>query len=207
MVDKVQKIREEVARIQLYTQSEVLKQVLDFIDEVQKEEIPPKFPIISPKEPPVCAFSTNRYTDEDRKVLCDGCKEECEYAQKEEPVSKSLEKAATKYAQDKYMPVQTSQAFKAGANWQKENLWKPADGDNLPIFDREVIVFTQPYPLEGNEYAVSFAHRPNPNGWDGKSVTTGKVEHYTPKTYGKGGWNIPNIVYWLDIEFPKEIEL
>lgn len=73
-MDKVQKIRKEVARIQLYTQSEVLKQVLDYIDEVQKEEIPPKFPIISN---PVCAFSTNRYTDEDRKVLCDGCEEEC----------------------------------------------------------------------------------------------------------------------------------
>ena len=41
-----------------------------------------------------------------------------------EPVSESLEKAATKYAQDKYMPVQTSQAFKAGANWQKEQFEK-----------------------------------------------------------------------------------
>ena len=39
MIDKVQKIREEVARIQLYTQSEVLKQVLDYIDEVQKEPV------------------------------------------------------------------------------------------------------------------------------------------------------------------------
>lgn len=39
MTDKVQKIREEVARIQLYTQSEVLKQVLDYIDEVQKESV------------------------------------------------------------------------------------------------------------------------------------------------------------------------
>ena len=39
MTDKVQKIREEVERIQLYTQSEVLKQVLDYIDEVQKESV------------------------------------------------------------------------------------------------------------------------------------------------------------------------
>lgn len=39
MTDKVQKIREEVARIQNYTQSEVLKQVLDYIDEVQKEPV------------------------------------------------------------------------------------------------------------------------------------------------------------------------
>lgn len=39
MTDKVQKIREEIARIQLYTQSEVLKQILDYIDEVQKESV------------------------------------------------------------------------------------------------------------------------------------------------------------------------
>ena len=39
MEDKVQKIREEVARIQLYTQSEVLKQVLDYIDKVQEEPV------------------------------------------------------------------------------------------------------------------------------------------------------------------------
>lgn len=39
MTDKVHKIREEVAKIQLYTQSEVLKQVLDYIDEVQKEPV------------------------------------------------------------------------------------------------------------------------------------------------------------------------
>ena len=39
MTDKVQKIREEVARIQLYTQSEVLKQILDYIDKVQEEPV------------------------------------------------------------------------------------------------------------------------------------------------------------------------
>lgn len=35
-------------------------------------------------------------------------------------IGESLEEAATKYAQDKYLPVQTAQSFKAGANWQKE---------------------------------------------------------------------------------------
>lgn len=84
------------------------------------------------------------------------------------------------------------------------NLLKPADGEDLPEMDREVIVLTQPYPLEGNEYAVSFAHRPNPDGWDGKSVTTGEIEHYVPKTYGKGGWSISDVKYWLDIKFPNE---
>lgn len=37
--NKVQKIREEVERMQLYTQSEVLKQVLDYIDKVQEEPV------------------------------------------------------------------------------------------------------------------------------------------------------------------------
>lgn len=42
MKDKVQKIREKVARIQLYSQSEVLKDILDYIDEVQKEPVSTK---------------------------------------------------------------------------------------------------------------------------------------------------------------------
>ena len=90
--------------------------------------------------------------------------------------------------------------FKAGAQWQKEKLWKPADGDDLPEIDREVIAL-----LDNGK--IVFAHRPNPDGWDGKSVTTGKVEHYTPMTYGKGGWNIPDVIIWLDCSLPKEIEL
>ena len=88
-----------------------------------------------------------------------------------------------------------------------KELWKSTEGSDLPIFDREVIVLTQPYPLEDSEYAVYFAHRPDPKGWDGKSIITGKVEHYTPKTYDKGGWNIPDTKWWLDVELPKEIEL
>ena len=40
----------------------------------------------------------------------------------EEPASEDLEEAATKYAQDKYLPVQTAQSFKAGAEWQKEQM-------------------------------------------------------------------------------------
>ena len=84
-----------------------------------------------------------------------------------------------------------------------KELWKSAEGSDLPIFDREVIVLTQPYPLEDSEYAVYFAHRPDPKGWDGKSIITGKVEHYTPKTYGKGGWNIPDVKWWLDCSLPN----
>lgn len=89
--------------------------------------------------------------------------------------------------------------------------WKDAQGDDLPEYEREVVAlirmdgFFQIPPDDPVEltYKVVFAHRPNPNGWDGKSIATGRIEHYTPKTYGKGGWNIPNVVYWLDVELPK----
>ena len=79
-----------------------------------------------------------------------------------------------------------------------ERLWKDAQGDDLPEIDREVIAIL--------DYGrVVFAHRPNPNGWDAKSIITGKVEHYTPEIYGKCGWNIPNVKWWLDVNLPKEI--
>ena len=80
-----------------------------------------------------------------------------------------------------------------------KSLWKPADGDDLPEIDREVIVLYQKYP--GNEYAVGFGHRPV-EFWDGKNIETGKVTRYYPKRYDKGGWNSPNIKWWLDLELP-----
>ena len=85
------------------------------------------------------------------------------------------------------------------AKWQKEHLLKPADGDDLPEIDREVIAL-----LDNGK--VVFAHRPS-EYWDGKDIITGKVTRYYPKTYDNGGWNIPNVKYWLDVKLPKEIEL
>jgi hypothetical protein len=99
------------------------------------------------------------------------------------------------------------------AKWQKENLWKPAEGNDLPEYDREVIVLIKYYAQlnihdeEYPTYRVGFGHRPNPNGWDGKNIDTNEVTHYAPKLYDKGGWNAPNIVYWLDVRLPKEIGL
>ena len=40
-----------------------------------------------------------------------------------------------------------------------------------------------------------------------ENIDTNEVTHYTPKLYDKGGWNVPDIAYWLDVELPKEIEL
>ena len=91
--------------------------------------------------------------------------------------------------------------------------WKDAQGDDLPEYDREVVVLIK-YSTQRNihdeeypTYRVGFGHRPNPDGWDGKNIDTNEVTHYTPKLYDKGGWNAPDIAYWLDIELPKEIEL
>ncbi len=76
--------------------------------------------------------------------------------------------------------------------------WKDAQGDDLPEIDREVIA------LQGRK--VVFAHRPNPEGWDGKSLDSGKVEHFEPQTYDKGGWNMPDVTYWLDAPLPEGIK-
>ena len=77
--------------------------------------------------------------------------------------------------------------------------WKDAQGDDLPEIDREVIAIL-------NNGKVVFAHRP-PEYWDGKNIITGKVTRNYPKTYDKGGWNIPDVKFWLDVKLPKEIEL
>lgn len=131
--------------------------------------------------------------------------EELIKALQEEPASKELKKAAKDYSNNLdnicgSIGEQKRNAFKAGAKWQKKHLWKDAQGSDLPNFDRDVIAL-----LDNGK--VVFAHRPYPKGWDGKSITTGKVEHYTPKTFGKGGWNIPNVRCWLNVGLPKEIEL
>ena len=73
----------------------------------------------------------------------------------------------------------------------------------MPEIDREVVVFTQNFPDDAGIMKVAIAHRPNPNGWDGRNILTGEVNHYTPKTYDKGGWNIPDVKWWLDLDLPK----
>ena len=136
-------------------------------------------------------------------------KVDIENKNKEEPISKDLEEAAKHYLysnilyDDVYVGNPTDkdciEMFKAGAKWQKENLWKAADGDDLPEIDREVIAL-----LDNGK--VVFAHRP-PEYWDGKDIVTGKVTRNYPKTYDKGGWNIPNVKYWLDVKLPEKTEL
>lgn len=91
--------------------------------------------------------------------------------------------------------------FEMGAEWADENpkqVWHDAQGEYLPEYDREVIAIC------GANGQICFAHRPNPKGWFGKSLTTGKASHYEPKTYGVGGWNLEDVVFWLDVEIPHD---
>ncbi len=114
----------------------------------------------------------------------------------EEPTSEDLEEAADNYVKSTLVGslYLKKSAFKAGAEWQKEHLLKSVD-DDLPEIDREVIAL-----LENGK--VVFAHRP-PEYWDGKNIITNKVTRYKPKRYDKGGWNQPNVKWWIDLELSK----
>ena len=89
-------------------------------------------------------------------------------------------------------------AYINGIKWADRTAWKSADGDNLPEIDREVIALV----WENDRYKVVFAHRP-PEHWFGRDILTREVTCYTPKRYDKGGWNQPNVKWWLDLELPK----
>ena len=86
-------------------------------------------------------------------------------------------------------------SFISGAEWVLNYLWKPANGNDLPEIDREVIAL-----LENGK--VVFAHRP-PERWYGRNLDA--EEHvFVPKTYDKGEWNIPNVAWWLDLDLPTK---
>ena len=226
MTDKVQKIREEVVRmhnllpimdgdnISINYADRICRTLEMYIDSLQEEPV---------RRTPADIEAAMQEVEEKSKVFTEAHQGEdtdtiLEQMRGEEPISEDLEEAAKNVGQ-KYFPdeyniwarpnyeaVKAECAFKDGAMWQKANLWKPADGD-LPEIDKEVIVLVgikNPVTTDsvwGCE--VAFAHRPNPNGWDGKSITTGEVEHYDVQTYDKGGWNIPDVKFWLDCELPK----
>ena len=86
-------------------------------------------------------------------------------------------------------------SFIAGAEWVLNHLCKPADGDDLPEIDREVIALL-------SNGKVVYAHRPQ-EYWDGKNIATGEVTRHYPIRYDKDGWNQPNVKWWLDLELPK----
>ena len=136
----------------------------------------------------------------------------------QEPVSEDLEKEM-----DNYLPTVFSKDMDGGeprfttwfkalrktaiyfAKWQKENLWKPADGDDLPEIDREVIVLVQDYPDDKVHLRVAFAHRPSKCAKFWNSLL-GEEQVVEIEGYDKGGWNIPNVKYWLDYNIDSIIK-
>ena len=133
-------------------------------------------------------------------------------AKSKEPVSEDLNEAKERIASE-YMEEMKKKCghkdysywnglekgIELGAQWQKNNLWKPADGNDLPEIDREVIALL-------NSGKVVFAHRPYKGKCLGKNLTTGNIETFENETYDKGEWNIPDVMYWLDCEMPKEMK-
>ena len=100
-------------------------------------------------------------------------------------------------------PISEYEGFVRGAKWadaHPRQFWFDAHGDYLPEYEKEVIVLIQTLDDDPTSVRVSYGHRPDPKGWTGKSLSTGKIEHFIPKTYGKGGWNLDNVKVWLDID-------
>ena len=95
----------------------------------------------------------------------------------------------------------TTKDYKVGeidVRGKVEGLWKPANGDDLPEIDMEVVALA----LEHERYKVVFAHRIA----EGAAVHTsidGKPLVLHRMRYGKGGWNQPNLKWWLDLDLPK----
>jgi hypothetical protein len=61
--------------------------------------------------------------------------------------------------------------------------------------DREVIVLCK-------NGRVAFGHRPVEK-FKARPIGHGRTEEYEVKTYDKGGWNIPDVKWWLDCSLPN----
>ena len=97
-------------------------------------------------------------------------------------------------------PKHQQKVFVDGVLWadrNPQNHWHDAQGDDLPEIDKEVIVL-----LDNGK--VCFAHRPVKGYIMVSIINHSEVEEYYPKRYDKGGWNIPNVKWWCDINLPKE---
>lgn len=100
--------------------------------------------------------------------------------------------------------IERPESFEDGAVYGYEfamsHTWKDAQGDDLPDYDREVVVLVQHVPEYSDSLRVSFGHRPNPKGY-----VVVKGEKLYARTYDKG-WSQPNVRYWLDARLPYEKE-
>lgn len=111
------------------------------------------------------------------------------------------------------MPDRRRAFIKGYEQAEKDLGWHSVD-ECLPPIDEEVIVLANREVIDltnrmhGKELpyvrCLCFAHRTNPNGWDGKDFETGEVKHYDVGTYN--GWNIPGVKYWMPRpKIPEEL--
>jgi hypothetical protein len=102
---------------------ELCDDILSFINTLEVKEV--DFPQEEPKK---CMFTKEEFTEEDRKILCEDCEEECEYAKKEEPVSEDLGEYINELS--KQFPevsfAKLSRIAVRVAKWQKEQMMKDA---------------------------------------------------------------------------------
>lgn len=90
--------------------------------------------------------------------------------------------------------VHIADAWYAAVKWADSHpQWHNAQGDHVPEYGREVIVI-------GRDGKVFYGHRPDPKEF---VRIDGEVCH--AKTYGKNGWNWPDVALWLDVEIPHEM--
>ena len=126
-LEKIKELADKMYSRMAYLTSDTrpIRQAMDeyhqfIINEYHKEEP------VSEKE---CMYSKDNYTAEDRKVLCDGCEEECEFNKKEEPINDSFEAEVKKLWEEintghSYSIVDSYNIFYGLcmdiADWQKE---------------------------------------------------------------------------------------
>lgn len=94
----------------------------------------------------------------------------------------------------------TFQSFEE-AEEKSMDIWKDAQGDDLPPIDREVIALRE--IVEGR-YKVCYAHRLDTKRCVTITTPAGNIEDVPIATYGKGNWNIGEIKWWLDLKLPYE---
>ena len=88
-------------------------------------------------------------------------------------------------------------AFRKGGDFVLDHLWQEDTDDEslLPEIGKEVIVLKE--TIDG--YEVCFAWRS-----DRKGIFDKELGNIPIVTFGKGNWNIPNVRYFLNVEFPQE---
>lgn len=87
--------------------------------------------------------------------------------------------------------------YKEGYEQAEKDLGWHSVEECLPEIDEEVIALTNQMNGKTLDTArrICYAHRPDPKGWDGRSLDTGEVKHYDVVTYD--GWNIQGVKYWM----------